>query len=327
MGATGTVTINLGAVVPGIATATATAIPSGTDSNAANNSAIIGTTLRLVGDIRVEIADSIDPATTSVPFTYTVTVRNAGPSAGAVNLTIPVTGGGISEATTSAGTCTPLLNPAKCTIPALPNGGSATVTLTVFASAPGTVGATASAEFVGVDPDVSNNSATAETVARAVADIGVTIADSADPVTAGGAFTYLVSLTTAGPSEGNVHLTVPVSAGAVNGATPSQGGVCTIAANTVTCDFAPIQFSPSTVIISMSPAAAGTLTATATATFSGTDPAAANNTATATTTVNAAPSSSGGGSSGGGGGGGGGRFDWLAAGLLGLLLARRKLSR
>ncbi len=63
----------------------------------------------------------------------------------------------------------------------------------------------------------SNNSATAETLAHAVADIGVTIADSADPVTAGGAFTYLVSLTTAGPSEGNVHLTVPVSAGAVDG--------------------------------------------------------------------------------------------------------------
>jgi hypothetical protein len=70
------------------------------------------------------------------------------------------------------------------------------------------------------------------------------------------------------------------------------------------------------------------VTATATVTFSGTDPVATNDTATATTTVNAPSSSS---SSGGGssssGGGGGGSLDWLALGLLGLLLASRGWPR
>jgi hypothetical protein len=57
------------------------------------------------------------------------------------------------------------------------------------------------------------------------------------------------------------------------------------------------------------------------------DPVTGNNVATATTTVRPAPSSSSssGGGSGGGGGGGGG-LDWLLAGLLGALLARRGVS-
>ena len=110
------------------------------------------------------------------------------------------------------------------------------MTLTAHAFVSGTASATATATFVGVDPDPSNNSATAETQVRAVADIGVTIAESADPVTAGSLLSYVVTLTTAGPSEGNVHLAVPVTGGTVTGATPSQGGTCTIAAGTVTCD-------------------------------------------------------------------------------------------
>ena len=150
---TATVTVNVQSSTPGIVITNATVSYSGTDTNPDNNSASIGTTLRLVGDISVEIADSVDPAPTSVPFTYTVTVRNAGPNAGAVNLTIPVTGGNVSAATTPAGTCTPTPSPATCTISTLASGASATVILSVFAPAPGTVSATATAAFVGVDPD------------------------------------------------------------------------------------------------------------------------------------------------------------------------------
>jgi hypothetical protein len=324
-GATAVGYVTVTSTVPTIATATATAMYGGRDSNPGNDTATIGTTVRLVGDVSVEISDSMDPASVSVPFQYTVTVRNAGPNAGAVNVAIPVTGANISAATTPAGSCTMTAGTANCAITSLAGGGSAVITLTAFTAAPGTASATATATFAGFDPDTANNSATAQTVVRAVADIGVTIADSADPVAAGGSLSYLVTLTSAGPSPGDVHLTVPVTGSTVTGATPSQGGNCAFTTASVTCDFAPMDFSPSTVNILINSATAGTVTATATATFSGTDPVATNNTATATTTVNAPPSSSsssGGGSS-GGGGGGGGRFDWLAALLLGALLASR----
>jgi hypothetical protein len=325
-GDTATAVIGATAILPGIATATATATHSGRDTNPGNNTATIGTTLRQVANLSVEVSDSVDPASASVPFQYTVTVRNSGPNNPAVSIAIPVTGANISNAVASYGTCTHNGSIANCTIPQLDNGGSQVITITASSAAPGTATATATASLAGFDPDTANNSATVETVVRAVADIGVTIVDSADPVTAGGVLSYLVTLTTAGPSSGNVHLTVPVTGSTVTGATPSQGGNCTITAGSVTCDFAPMDFSPSTVNISINSATAGTVTATATATFSGTDPVATNNTATATTTVNA-PSSSGSSSGGGSGGGGGGSLDWLLAGLLVLLLASRGWPR
>ena len=324
-GAAATAVIGTTALVPGIATATATVTHSGRDTNADNNTATIGTTLREVANLSVQISDSADPASVSVPFQYTVTVRNSGPNHPAVNVVIPVTGANISSAVISYGNCTTSAGAATCTIPQLDSGGSQVVTITAVATAAGTASATATATSTGFDPDTADNSATAQTVVGAVADIGVTIAESADPVTAGGVLSYLVTLTTAGPSPGDVRLTVPVTGSTVTGATPSQGGNCVFTGSSVTCDFAPMDFSPSTVNILINSATAGTVTATATATFSGADPVATNNTASASTTVNAPPSSSsssGGGNS-SGGGGGGGRFDWLALGLLGLLLASK----
>jgi len=326
-GASGTVSIDLGTTVAGVATATATVTHSGSDANLANNSATIGTTVRLVGDISVEIVDSVDPASAGAPFTYTVTVRNGGPNAGAVNLNlnIPVSGASLSV----PGSCTIFGVPTvSCSITSLASGASASATFDVQTPIPGTISATVNATFAGVDPDTSNNSATAQTEVRAVNDVGVTIAESADPITAGSVLSYVVSVTNAGPSEASVHLAIPVTGGTVTGATPSQGGACTIAAGTVSCDFNPLSFSPSTVNLVLNSTTAGTVTAAVTATSSGTDPVAANNTATATTTVNA-PTSSGSSSGGaGGGGGGGGRFDWLAlAALAGLACGRAALRR
>jgi hypothetical protein len=307
--------------VAGIATATATASYGGRDNNGGNDTATIGTLIRVEGDIGVEITDSVDPAPVYSPFTYTVSVHNAGPNAGPVNVAIPVTGASISSVASPAGSCTVIASTANCTLTSLVSGASATITVTVFAAAPGTVSATATATFGGVDTVATNDSATAETVARAVSDIGVTITESADPVNAGTQLMYRVTLTGSGPSPGDVHLAVPVTGGTVTSATASQGGVCGIASGTVTCDFAPLQFSPSTVDIVLNSTVAGTVTAAATATFSGTDPEATNNAVTVTTTVNPAPIASPSGSGGKSGGGGGGRVDWLTALLLGVLAA------
>ena len=120
--------------------------------------------------------------------------------------------------------------------------------------------------------------------------------------------------------------------------TPTNG-TCTTTATSVDCDF-PLLLNGAiagTAIIAITTTAAGTVTATATVTFAGTDPVSTNNTASASTTVNApptpppppTPTPAGGGNNAAGRRQQwrwGGRFDWLAIGLLGLLLAGRRLK-
>jgi len=312
-----TVTISLATAIPGIVTATATAAFVGTDTQPSNNSATIGTTIRREGDVRVAVADSADPVTLGDTISYTVTVNNAGPNAGPVSVSIPVTGASIASVSSASATCTNTATAANCDIASLGTASASTITVNVATAAAGTANATATAVFQGVDSDPSNNSASADTVIRRVGDIGVDIAESIDPAIAGVPFSYTATVRNNGPNAGAVQLAVPVTNATVTAATATPGGTCTTTAAAAQCDFAQIANGASaTVTITVNAAAAGTASATATATFAGTDLAAGNNAASASTTVvvPAPPPSS---SSGGGGGGGGGRFDWLALLLLG----------
>jgi hypothetical protein len=318
-----TVTITLSTAVPGIATAAATAVFAGTDTQPANNTATLGTTIRRLADVRVTVADSADPVTLGDAFSYAVTVSNTGPNAGPVSIAIPVTGATIASVSSASATCTNTAALASCDIASLGTTASATITVNVASAATGTATATATATFQGVDSDTSNNSASADTVIRRVADIAVEITDSVDPVIAGASFTYTATVRNNGPNAGAVQLSVPVTNATVTAASATGGGTCTITAAAAQCDFAQVaNGANATATVTVSAAATGTASATATATFAGTDPAAGNNSASASTTVTASPAPpAGGGSS--SGGGGGGRFDWLGVLLLGGLLVRR----
>jgi hypothetical protein len=318
--------------LPGIATATATAVYAGTDSNPTNNTVNIGTTMLLVADLSAELVEGGDPINVGTPFSYTATLRNAGPNDGPARLTVPVTGATVAGVTASSGTCALGATSVTCTVSSLASGGMIQVTIDLNVTTPGTISATATAELTGVDPVTTNNSVSVSTTVRPVADIRVGITDSVDPATAGTPFRYNVTVDNLGPSAGAVQLQVPTTGVTVTDAVPSTG-TCTHTTTAVTCDFASLANGASaTVRIDVSASAAGTAEAVATAAFAGFDPGAPNDRATATTTVVAAPPAGGGSSSsssssGGGGGGGGGRFDWLAALLLGSLVVSRGFSR
>ena len=79
-GGTAIVTVNVASTTPGIVFTNATVSYGEIDTNTDNNSASIGTTLRLIGDVSVAIVDSVDPASLGSPYTYTVTVHNAAPT-------------------------------------------------------------------------------------------------------------------------------------------------------------------------------------------------------------------------------------------------------
>jgi Ca2+-binding RTX toxin-like protein len=122
------------------------------------------------------------------------------------------------------------------------------------------------------------------------ADVSVSVAESADPVSLGGDnLTYTLNVANAGPSgatgvTANTALS-GASAGIVS-ATPSQGS-CSISALNVNCSLGSLATSGSvTVTITVTPAATGTITATSTVDATEDDPATGNNTDTEDTTVN-----------------------------------------
>ncbi len=162
-GGSGTIQVSATSGNAGTASATATASFGGVDPVSANNSASADTVVRVTGDIGVDITDSVDPATTGAAFSYAVTVRNAGPNAGSVHLSVPVTGATVSSASMPGATCTNTTTTVTCDLASLVKDGLATLTIGVSASAACSASATATATFSGTDTSAANDSATAST--------------------------------------------------------------------------------------------------------------------------------------------------------------------
>src|SRR4051812_41481054 len=145
-------------------------------------------------------AKSQDPVTAGNNLTYTLTVKNAGPSfARSVQVTDPVPGGTsyVSSDTGGmnvAGTVTWNLRDLA------PGTTVLHMTVQVDASRLANLSNTASVSSTTSDPDTTNNSATEATVVNTSADVQITKPDSPDPVTAGNNLTYSLTVNTAGRS-------------------------------------------------------------------------------------------------------------------------------
>lgn len=129
-----------------------------------------------------------------------------------------------------------------------------------------------------------------------VADVSITLDDTADPVVAGGNLAYEVGISNAGPDSASTVSwsdTLPAGTTFVSIATVAPGWSCTTpavgAGGTVNCSAANLAVGNAlfTLTVAVDPAiAAGTvLSNTATVTAATGDPAPANNTDTETTTV------------------------------------------
>lgn len=309
--AAGVVTCPLGAINNGanatvqiVVTPGAAAVPSinsstsvtGTeaDPSTANNTATQATTVQPVADLSITKTDAPDPLNVGSNLTYTITVTNNGPnSATGIAVTDAVPAGlTFVSATATQGTCALAAGTITCNVGTLANGATATATVVVTAGAAAvpsvtnTVNVTAT-EF---DPNTANNSATATTTVNPVADLVVTKSDSPDPVAVSTNLTYSIVVANNGPSQATgVTLTDTLPAGVTFVSSTPSAGTCS-GTTTVTCNLGTINSGANVTvtIVVTAPAAAGSLSNTASVTSGVTDPNAANNSATATTTIGAA---------------------------------------
>jgi uncharacterized repeat protein (TIGR01451 family) len=255
-------------------------------------------------DVGITKTDGVTTATPGGSVTYTIVASNAGPdtsSGAAVADTFPASltctwtcvgaGGGTCTAS-GTGNINDAVN--------LPAGGSVifTASCTISAAATGTLSNTATVVNGGSlpDPVPGNNAATDNDTLGPQADFSITKTDGVTSVTAGGATTYTVAASNAGPSSGTgatVTDAFPPSLTCTWTCVGAGGGTCTASGSGNINDSANLP-SGATVVYTASctidSAASGSLvnTATVTAPLGITDPTPGNNSASDTDSVNAA---------------------------------------
>jgi uncharacterized repeat protein (TIGR01451 family) len=289
-------------------TATVAAPAGVTDPNPANNSATDTDTLVASANLAISKIDTPDPVLAGQNVTYTITVSNGGPSAGAsVTLSDPLPAGTTFVSLSAPGgwSCTtPPVGGSgaiSCTIASL-GVGSGVFTLTA-AIAPATPGGTivtntATVSSSTTDPTPGNNSATATTTVTTSADLAISKIDTPDPVVAGQNVTYTITVTNSGPGPAaSATLSDPLPAGTTFVSLSAPGGwSCTTppvgGSGAISCTIASLGVGSGvfTLTAAIAPTTTGgtVVTNTATVSSSTTDPNPANNSASATTLVRTA---------------------------------------
>ncbi|HWP45948.1 MAG TPA: FG-GAP-like repeat-containing protein [Candidatus Limnocylindrales bacterium] len=260
-----------------------------TDPNLANNTATENTTVNPAADLAVSQLDSPDPVTIGNNITYTITVTNNGLStATGVTLqdTLPA-GATFVSITPGQGSCsgTGTIN---CSLGTLASGTNTLITLVVKPTLAGTLNNKVSVTANESDPDMSNNTGTADTTVNPAADLSIRITDSPDPVGVGINLTYTLTITNNGPSSATgITLVDTLPAGVIFiSITPSQGN-CN-GTSTLTCNLGTLNSGAgATVVLIVKPQVLGILSHAGSVTGNEFDPNTVNNIATQTTTVTA----------------------------------------
>jgi uncharacterized repeat protein (TIGR01451 family) len=302
----GVVSCNLGTVPAGgrttiVVTVTATeaqdindcaTVSSATpDPDHSNNESCDGIDVIAVADVSLDKTDSPDPLVAGTDITYTLHAHNAGPST-APNVTIrdflPDSVAVLSVNGGVGGVCVPgipgdPLHPTRCTYATLAPSATATMVIVVRVK-PGdhkivVNEATASSDVL--DPDTSNNSASATTTIR-VADLSIVKTSDAGTYKPSSQITYTMTVSNNGPAAAeNVVVTdaLPLNA---NDRVAILDPSCTLAGFVATCSLGTIApLGTRVVTIAIVPKGkTGSISNTATVASTTFDPDMSNNSST-----------------------------------------------
>ena len=292
-----TATIDLTATVSpgatGTLTNTARATSPTADPNPANNTGSAADPVTASADLSITKTAQPSPVVAGQPVTYTLTIRNAGPS-DARGVTVrdavpaPLQ---YASATSSQGSCTETGGVVDCTLGALATGGTATVTVVANVPAgtpPEDLDNTATVDATTPDPDAPDNTATYTLATTALANLVTTKTVSPDPVVAGQQLTYTLTVRNAGPSDAQNVVLRDVVPDAITVQTATAG--CSLSGQTVICPRPTLangaQFSVTITGTVAASAAPGELDNSATATAqTPPDPTTSDNTAQVPVTV------------------------------------------
>ncbi|MGE0759878.1 MAG: hypothetical protein AB7O38_22880, partial [Pirellulaceae bacterium] len=278
---------------------TVQAASSQSDLNPANNSSSASVTVNRQADLKISKIPSASPVGAGGQFFYTMQVVNSGPSdASGVVVTDTLPAGLAFDAVNSTGICTAVGQQVTCNLGNMTAGSSTLpqVAVTVDAGlADGTViQNTADVTSNEPDPSAGDRSSTVPITVSQQADLRMTMTASANPVIAGGKFTYTLTVTNLGPaSAGSVTVSDTLPAGLTfDGATSSAE--CSAVGQVITCNVGTLVINDIVtrtlgVLVDGGLARRTQLVNSAAVDGDGPDPAPANDTSSVTVVVNVTP--------------------------------------
>lgn len=250
-----TVTAKVAASATGSISNTATVTSTTPDGNTTNNSSTAPKSLSPLADLVVTKTVSKATVLQGEQFSYTVKVRNDGPS-DAVSVTLTDTLPAASKVVlvttgtdTDTGTCTPATatNSVSCAIGTLTPGQTATITVVAKAVAVGTFNNVAAATTTTTESSTTNNSGNVDVTVDPVANIGIE-KTAAATVAANGNLTYTLRLFNDGPSPAtNVVVEDELPAGVSFLSWTASDGNCSFSGGTLTCNLAQLPVSQGAV--------------------------------------------------------------------------------
>jgi len=271
------VTVNANAPNGSTISNTATVTSTTFDPNPANNASTVTTTVSAQADVSI-VKTGPATAVAGNNVTYAITVDNAGPSDAQSVTTSDV----VPPSTTLVSF---VQNSGPANGGTLPAGGTQTFTLIVNVNANTASGATitntANVTSTTTDPNPANNASSVTTAISTLADVSIVKTGPATAV-AGGDVTYAITVTNAGPSDGQAVVTTDTP--------PGNATLVSFTQNTGPASGAALPAGGTetfTVVVNVNPGTAAGATVTNTANVSSTtpDPVAANNQSLVNTTV------------------------------------------
>jgi uncharacterized repeat protein (TIGR01451 family) len=299
-GARDTIRVTFRAEDPGDVDDTASVSSATPDPNTSNNNATGRVSFRAASDLVLTKTDTPDPVTAGTNLTYTIGVRNLGPSSAAnvvVTDSLPAQVSFVSS-TPSQGSCLAGVvpgDPAKpltCNLGTLANGGTATITVVVKVNSDVPTGTVlvnnAQVSSNSADPNNGNNVQSVTTTVNTSADLGVTKTSDALVYKPSSQVKYQITVVNNGPSKAlNVVITdnLPDLKQAIYNS--DTGGCVKSAPRILVCnlgDMAVGQSKTFFVYVTIK-GSKGSVSNTATVSSATSDPVSTNNSSTRTVTI------------------------------------------